>query len=122
LSRSLLVFAGAIFCALGLLHALYTFLHRLSPADPNVIEQMRSTTVRLSRGRADMWNAWIGFNLSHALGTVIFGVVCITAALPAWILVLIAAIYDVLAVRFWFRVPAIAIGVAAATLLIACFV
>lgn len=69
-----------------------------------------------------MWNAWIGFNLSHSLGAVLFGVLCITAALPVWILVLIAAIYEVLALKFWFRVPAIAIGIAGASLLIACFV
>ncbi|HEY3056290.1 MAG TPA: hypothetical protein VGK31_10210 [Thermoanaerobaculia bacterium] len=122
MSRYLVLFAGAIFCALGLLHAVYTFLKRLAPVDPNVIEQMRSTTVRLSRGRTDMWNAWIGFNLSHSLGAVLFGVLCITAALPVWILVLIATIYEVLALKFWFRVPAIAIGIAGASLLIACFV
>lgn len=69
-----------------------------------------------------MWSAWIGFNLSHSLGLVILGVVCITAVLPAWILTLIAAIYEVLAIKFWFRVPAVAIAIAGACLLIACFV
>ncbi|HEY3053953.1 MAG TPA: hypothetical protein VGK04_11265 [Thermoanaerobaculia bacterium] len=121
MSHYLVVFAGVIFCALGLLHAVYTFLQRLAPIDPNVIEQMRSTAIRLSH-RVNTWNAWIGFNLSHSLGAVVFGVVCITAAMPAWILAIIAAIYEVLAIQFWFRAPAIAIGVAGVCLLIACFV
>jgi len=120
LSRYLVVFAGAIFCALGLLHALYTFLDRLAPVDPRVTEQMKLTSIRLSRA-TNTWDAWLGFNLSHSLGAVVFGVVCITAAMPAWILAIIAAIYELLALRFWFRVPAIAIGIAAACLLIASF-
>lgn len=121
MSRYLVVFAGVIFCALGLMHALFTFLERLAPVDPRVMEHMKSTAVRLSRN-TNMWDAWLGFNLSHSLGAVVFGVVCVMAAMPTWILALIAAVYEVLALKYWFRVPAIAIGVAAVSLVIACFV
>jgi hypothetical protein len=127
LSRYLAVFAGAIFCSLGFLHALFTLLdmrrpRRLVPENRDVMTAMASTGVRLSRGGTNMWDAWLGFNLSHALGAMLFGAVCITAAMPTWILVVIAAIYEVLALRFWFRVPAIGIGVAGVCLLIATLV
>jgi len=119
--------AGAIFCTLGLLHAIFTLMdwhhpRRLAPADPHVIIQMASTGLRLSRSRTNMWDAWIGFNLSHSLGAILFGSLCIATGiamrsmLVAWpvfaVLVLIATIYEVLALRFWYRVPAIGIAIA----------
>jgi hypothetical protein len=71
-----------------------------------------------------MWRAWVGFNFSHSLGAVMFGFGCIviglslgSLALPKAALlvpVVIGAVYFWLAVRYWFRVPAI--GIAAGTL------
>lgn len=82
------------------------------------------TSSRLSRGATTMWRAWVGFNFSHSLGLLIFGLGCIAVglALPSLALpkaallvpVGIGAIYSLLAVRYWFRAPAI--GVAAGTL------
>jgi hypothetical protein len=82
---------------------------------------MASAGVRLARGRTNMWDAWLGFNFSHALGAVIFGVVCVgagvfarTLALPKAALlipVLVGVIYLVLALRFWFRLPAVGIAI-----------
>jgi len=122
----LVIIAGTIFCTLGLVHGIFTLIdwhhpRRLAPADPNVVTQMASTGLRLSRGRTNMWDAWIGFNLSHSLGAILYGAVCIATGIAmrsttvAWplfaALVLIAAIYEVLALRFWFRVPAIGIAI-----------
>lgn len=127
MSQNLLIAGGAIFSILGLLHALYTIcdIYRpryLAPVNPAVIDQMTSTGVRLARGRTNMWDAWLGFNLSHALGAIIFGSVCVgagvfarTLALPGATLlvpVFVGLIYSLLALRFWFRVPAIGIAIA----------
>ncbi len=127
MSRYLLIAGGTVFSILGLLHAIYTLgdVYRprhLAPVDQAVVHQMASTGVRLARGRTNMWDAWLGFNLSHGLGAVIFGLVCVGAgffarelALPKVILlvpVLVGAIYFLLAIRFWFRVPAFGIAIA----------
>lgn len=71
-----------------------------------------------------MWDAWLGFNISHGLGAVFFGAVCIAAgayvealSLPKPVVLiptLVGLMYLALAIRFWFRVPAVGIGVATA--------
>jgi len=52
----LLIVGGSVFGFLGLLHALYTFADtrrppRLAPDDPAMLESMRSSSLRLSRGQ-----------------------------------------------------------------------
>ena len=112
------------FGVLGGLHAIYTVLdlrnpRRLVPVDPSVAQAMANSALRLPRGGTDMWRAWIGFNLSHSLGLLLF------AALAAWagfrvntlpvgimpVLTLIGCIYLVLAMRYWFRIPAIGVAI-----------
>jgi len=68
-----------------------------------------------------MWDAWLGFNLSHSLGAILFGVVCTNMTAKSWLafLAMVSVIYLVLAIRFWFNLPAIAIATATACLLIA---
>ena len=123
----LVIFGGAVFGVLGALHAIYTLLdlrkpRRLVPADPSVAQAMANTTVRMTRGRTDMWQAWIGFNLSHSLGLLLFAALAIWAGfrintLPAGImpaLTLIGCVYVVLAVRYTFRVPAIGVAIGTA--------
>jgi len=124
---SLLLLAGTIFSVLALLHAAYTLLdlrtpRRLVPADPAVIAAMQGTTVRLSRGGSSMWQAWVGFNLSHSLGALLFGGMLLTAGRmwptagwPAAALVLpvaICLIYLALGVRYWFWIPTTGIAIA----------
>jgi hypothetical protein len=121
----LLIIGGSIFGFLGLLHALYTFAderhpRRLAPQDPAVLRSMSSTGVRLAGGATSMWRAWLDFNFSHSLGAVMFSAACITLglkltalALPKSALLLpvvIGAVYLWLALRYWFRVPAIGIA------------
>jgi hypothetical protein len=73
--------------------------------------------------QTSIWLAWQGFNLSHSLGLVGFGVIglglgIVRESLGSWrapvdgFFVLLSATYCLLAVRFWFRVPAIALGIA----------
>ena len=126
------IIGGSLFAILGLVHAVYTLAdisrpRRLVPDDPAVIAAMSSSGLRLARGGTTMWRAWVGFNFSHSLGIAMFGVACIVVGLSLQSLALpkaallvpvaIGVIYFLLAIRYWFRSPAI--GVAAGTL---CFV
>lgn len=121
----LFVLGGSVFAAMGLLHAVYTFTdarhpRRLVPDDPAVTEAMRASGVRMARGGTTMWRAWVGFNLSHSLGAVVYGACCIflgvasrSPALPRTALVLpvaVGVLYLWLALRYWFRAPAIGIA------------
>ena len=124
----LLILGGAVCGLLGTLHVIYTLLdmrkpRRLVPADPAVAQAMANTALRLSRGKTDMWRAWIGFNFSHSLGVLLTGAFAVWAGfeinkVPLGIimpvLTLIGCVYLVIAVRYWFRGPVI--GVAAGTL------
>ena len=116
---------GAIFCVLGALHAVYMLMdlrhpRRLVPGDPALIAAMAGSRVRLAGDATDMWRAWIGFNLSHSLGALLFGATAIVwpavaagHAVLAWLPAAVAALYLVIGIRFWFHVPNA--GIAAAT-------
>ena len=136
LSRALLMVGGSIFAVLGFLHALYTFLdirkpRRLVPDDPAIAAAMSASKVRLTRGRTTMWNAWVGFNFSHSVGAMLFGGLSIAAGaalqthpVPSWVLLVIAgigAVYLVLAILYWFRIPIAGIAIATACFLMAWF-
>jgi hypothetical protein len=116
---------GAIFCVLGALHAVTMLMdlqrpRRLVPGDPTLIAAMAGSRVRLAGDATDMWRAWVGFNLSHSLGALLFGAMAIAwpvvaaghAAL-AWLPAAVAALYLAIGLRFWFSVPNA--GIAAAT-------
>lgn len=120
----LVIVGGAVFGVLGALHALYIVLdlrnpRRLVPDDHAVVRAMANSTVRLSRGGTDMWRAWIGFNFSHSLGVLLFAALAIwvgahVSMLPQGVLpalILIGSIYLLLALRYWFSIPAIGIAV-----------
>jgi energy-converting hydrogenase Eha subunit C len=130
----LLVFGGSLFGVLGLLHAWYTFRdirrpRRMVPDDSAVTEAMRATGVRLSRGGTTMWRTWVGLNFSHSLGAVLFAACTIGLGLtlrsmPLSRTVLLApvaigALYVLLAVRYWFRIPAAGTAIATACFLAA---
>ena len=130
----LLAAGGAIYVVLGALHALYTFTdiarpRRIVPDDPALIAAMQASGVRLARGGTTMWRAWVGFNFSHSLGAVVFGAGCIAAA---WCLlplaparavlaipVAVSALYLVLAIRYWFRIPVGGTAIATASFALA---
>ncbi len=117
---------GAIFCLLGMLHALYMLMdlrrpRRLVPGDPALIAAMADSRVRLAGDATDMWRAWIGFNLSHSLGALLFGataivwpVIALGHDALAWLPAAVAVLYLAIGLRFWFSLPNA--GIAAATL------
>lgn len=120
LSRYLFLAGAVPYLVLGLAHALHTPLRRedrrgLSPRDPAVGDAMAATTPLITR-RTDLWLAWVGFNFSHSLGVVLFGLVVVlvgrssasyaaNAAAFQPLAIAGAAAYLLLAVRYWFRGP-----------------
>jgi hypothetical protein len=121
----LLVCGGVVFGVLGTLHVVYTLLdlrnpRRLVPADPSVAQAMAHSALRLSGGRTDMWRAWIGFKFSHSLGVLLVAGLAFWAGsrfntLPVGVIVpvltLIGCLYLVLALLYWFRIPAIGVAI-----------
>src|SRR5215213_3498158 len=100
MSTILIITGSAIFTFLGSLHLAYTFFTRkFYPRGGTTLEQMKNSTPRIS-SQTTMWKTWIGFNGSHSLGAIYFGVINI-----------------LLAVNYWFRTPLI--GILIATL---CFI
>jgi hypothetical protein len=126
-----LCIAGAIYGLLGTLHALYTFLdirnpRRIVPDDPAVIAAMQASKIRLTRGESTMWQGWVGFNLSHSLGALMFAAACFIVAacfrifaFSPWALFTLAAVsalYLLMASQYWFRIPILGTAVATACL------
>jgi len=120
----LVILGGAVFGVLGGLHAIYTLLdlrkpRRLVPVDPAVAHAMANSAVRLSGGAMDMWRAWIGFNFTHSLGVLLLAALAIwagarTRMLPVGIvaaLTLIGCIYLAIALRYFYRAPAIGVAI-----------
>jgi len=133
LSRYLFLIGALPFIVLGFAHAVATpqtpaDAKGLSPRDPAVRDAMARDSVLLTR-RTTMWLAWVGFNLSHSLGAILFGAVVMLIGrsgasfeaqggvfLP--LAVLVSAIYLVLGVRYWFRTPIIGISLASVCFLV----
>lgn len=117
--------SAGVIGVLGALHLLYTFNgKKLKPRDTHLERQMELVSPEISR-QTTMWQAWVGFNASHALGALLFAMVygylgllhpdflfhsafLVTvgfAALVAWTL---------LAKEYWFRIPLAGIALALA--------
>lgn len=73
---SVLVFLSAlVIAALGLAHLAYTFRGpKLAPRDPALLEAMKSDSPGIS-AETTMWKAWVGFNASHSMAAILFGLV-----------------------------------------------
>jgi hypothetical protein len=116
-----LFIAGCIpFLVLGSLHIVYTITdaynpRKLIPYKPEVAIAMKASTLALTK-ETDMWRAWVGFNISHGVGLLFFSLaylylsVAQLAILRGSIVLLsgapvMALIYLVLSIKYWFRVP-----------------
>jgi hypothetical protein len=101
---------------LGSVHLLYTFRgEKLRPRDAALEAQMKSVSPILTR-QTTMWRAWIGFNASHSLGAIFFGLIYGYLALAQsqvlfhshfLMLVGLALLlgYVALARAYWFSIP-----------------
>ena len=70
----MLASAGVIL-ALGVMHLWFTFHgNKLTPRDAALQARMREISPVLTR-QTTMWKAWVGFNASHSMGAILFGLI-----------------------------------------------
>ena len=114
---------AAIILLLGILHLAYTFFTgKLRPRDDELERNMRQVAPRIT-SQTTMWRAWIGFNASHSIGLILFGVIYGYLSLFAWTLLVHSSFlvgvgiafflsYLVLARLYFFKKPLICIALA----------
>lgn len=122
LSQTLITISASIFLLLGTMHLIYTFTSRkFSPRDADLETQMQLVAPRISR-QTTMWRAWTGFNASHSLGAMLFGLIYAYLAIFQFALLshsLFLAVlggafilsFLLLAKLYWFRIPLLGIGI-----------
>jgi hypothetical protein len=72
---TLMTGSAAIVLALGLIHFVYTFRgSKLTPRDPALQAAMSQVSPVITR-ETTMWKTWIGFNASHSMGAILFGLI-----------------------------------------------
>lgn len=137
MGQILLASAAGIFLMMGTLHCMWTLRDLVhpryfTPTDETVRIAMQGARLTFNP-RANVWQAWLGFNLSHSLGLVVFGGVLLAFALRDFTVfaasglaqagaVVVAGTYFVLAIRFWFWGPALGSGIAVLCILAALLV
>jgi hypothetical protein len=126
MAQACFLVGAALFGLLGVAHAGLTLRdlrvpRSFTPTDENLRRAMAEAPLRLAP-QTTIWTAWLGFNLSHSLGLLVFGTVF---GMLAWRdfgmvadnlflrfgAVVVGAIYVLLALRFWFWVPAVVAAV-----------
>ena len=124
----LMLLSAGIFLALGTLHLVYTFHGpKFLPRDRDLQARMAEVSPVIT-AETTMWRCWIGFNASHSLGAMLFGLIYgyLALAHPAllfssWFLLgLGAAItlsFFLLGRAYWFSIPRTGIGIS-----LCCFV
>jgi hypothetical protein len=123
LARILVSASSVIMILLGSIHLLYTFSgNRLAPRDPGVQAAMSATQMMLT-SETTVWRAWVGFNASHSMCAMFFGLVFgfLAAAHPDLLFrstylqllgLAVLAGFVVLAKLYWFSVPLVGVSIA----------
>lgn len=117
----LMVASAGILLALGTAHLFYTFFGtKLLPRDPALKVRMLEVSPGITR-QATMWSFWVGFNVSHSLAAMLFGLIYgyLAMAHPGILfsspylravgLAMLLVLFTVGKV-YWFRAPLIGIG------------
>jgi len=74
-ARILMVFSASIILTLGVLHLVSTFWgSSLTPRDPALQISMSQSSPNMT-SETTMWRCWVGFNASHSLGLILFGLI-----------------------------------------------
>jgi hypothetical protein len=115
-AKVFMIFSSSIILLLGVAHLVYTFwIPKLTPRNPELKISMSQDALLLTT-ETTMWRAWIGFNASHGLGAILFGLIYGYLAVahsqllfqsPFIIGVGFAMLSGlfILAKLYWFRVP-----------------
>jgi hypothetical protein len=125
-AQILLTAAGTIILLMGTGHFVLTLRdawkpRSFTPTEESVRLAMQGAQLRFSR-RINLWDAWLGFNLSHSMGAMMYGAALLFAALAHLdvfldsgvlqaVAVLIPVVYLAVAIRFWFWAPVLGIGI-----------
>jgi hypothetical protein len=74
-ARILMALSASIILALGAIHLFYTFWGpNLTPRDPALQVSMSQTSPVITN-ETTMWRCWMGFNATHSMGLILFGLV-----------------------------------------------
>jgi len=74
-AKILMVLSASIVFALGAIHLVYTFSGpELTPRDPALQVVMNRVSPVITK-ETTMWRCWVGFNASHSMGLILFGLV-----------------------------------------------
>jgi hypothetical protein len=74
-ARILMVLSASIIFTLGVVHLVYTFWGpKLTPRDP-VLQISMSQISPVITKETTIWRCWMGFNASHSMGLILFGLV-----------------------------------------------
>lgn len=75
LARVLVGLSAGIIFTLGAIHLFYTFWGQmLLPRDSELRSSMNIVSPVIS-DQTTMWKAWVGFNASHSMGAILFGLI-----------------------------------------------
>jgi hypothetical protein len=75
IARVLMVVSAVIMLALGAAHLIYTFWGpMLTPRDPALQVSMSQVSPVITR-ETTMWRAWVGFNATHSMSLILFGLI-----------------------------------------------
>jgi hypothetical protein len=134
IAQSLVITGAMIFLFLGIFHGLLTLQdlrnpRTFTPLDPNLRKAMQESHMAIDP-HANLWKAWLGFNFSHSLGLSTFGGILLAIGISYFgifakmflvqgCILLIASIYLLLSLLFWFSKPSIGAGLALTCLAIA---
>jgi len=116
LSNALVGLSALIIMMLGFAHLIYTFSgSKLLPRDSALQSEMKLVSPVIS-DETTMWKAWVGFNASHSMGAILFGLIFGYLALAHPILLFSSTFLSVvgflmlaglftLGQRYWFSIP-----------------
>ena len=75
IAKVLMIFSASIILILGILHLVYTFWGpKLTPRDAALQVSISQISPVITR-ETTMWRAWVGFNASHSMGAILFGLI-----------------------------------------------
>ena len=112
----LMTISAIMLFVLGMLHLILTFVGpKLTPRDPALQARMREVSPVITRDTT-MWRCWVGFNASHSMAAMLFGLVYGYLAIAhgellfsSVYLLLVGLLtvggFFVLGRLYWFRVP-----------------
>ena len=74
-AKILMVVSASIILMLGIIHLTYTFWGpKLTPRAAALQASMNQVSPVVAKGTT-MWRCWVGFNASHSMGLILFGLV-----------------------------------------------